>query len=98
MSRVTADDIFGIDEVTFYDGEWKDSNYAVSGEVLDAVSYFITILAKMEIIPEFFTENIKNYSGILPLNPKKESLNGSVDIIASANESCDFQIKMFMPF
>uniref|UniRef100_A0A1B6IDI3 Complement component 1 Q subcomponent-binding protein, mitochondrial n=1 Tax=Homalodisca liturata TaxID=320908 RepID=A0A1B6IDI3_9HEMI len=34
-----SDDIFGIDEVTFYEGEWKDSNYAVSGEVLDGYLY-----------------------------------------------------------
>jgi len=34
-----TDDIFGIDEVTFYDGEWKESNYAVSGEVLDGYLY-----------------------------------------------------------
>lgn len=34
----SADDIFGIDELVLYDGEWKESNYAVSGEVLDGVS------------------------------------------------------------
>lgn len=39
----SADDIFGIDEVTFYEGEWKDSNYAVSGEVLDGVSFLFNL-------------------------------------------------------
>lgn len=33
-----ADDVFGIDEFTIYDGAWKDSNYAVAGDVLDGVS------------------------------------------------------------
>lgn len=32
-------DIFSIDEVTIFDGEWKDSHYAVSGEVLDGPLY-----------------------------------------------------------
>lgn len=41
MFTFPADDIFGIDEVTFYEGEWKDSNYAVSGEVLDGVSLWL---------------------------------------------------------
>lgn len=35
-----VDDNFSIDEITLYEGEWKDKNYAVSGDVLDAVSKF----------------------------------------------------------
>lgn len=31
-------DIFGIDEVTMYEGEWSEKNYAVAGDVLDGVS------------------------------------------------------------
>lgn len=34
------DDIFGIDEVTLYKGEWSDKVYAVAGDVLDGVSIF----------------------------------------------------------
>lgn len=34
----SIDDIYGIDEVTFYNGEWEDKNYAVAGDVLDGVS------------------------------------------------------------
>lgn len=34
-----ADDVFGIDEVTMYEGEWTEKHYAVSGDVLDGVSY-----------------------------------------------------------
>ncbi|KAI5697763.1 hypothetical protein M8J75_015277 [Diaphorina citri] len=32
-------DLFSIDEVTTYEGEWKDNHYAVSGEVLDGPLY-----------------------------------------------------------
>ena len=32
------DDVFGIDEVSIYKGEWNDKTYAVSGEILDGVS------------------------------------------------------------
>uniref|UniRef100_A0A1B6CV40 Complement component 1 Q subcomponent-binding protein, mitochondrial n=1 Tax=Clastoptera arizonana TaxID=38151 RepID=A0A1B6CV40_9HEMI len=34
-----TDDIFGIDELALYEGEWKDSNYAVAGDVLDGYLY-----------------------------------------------------------
>lgn len=34
----SIDDIYGIDEVTFYNGEWEEKNYAVAGDVLDGVS------------------------------------------------------------
>jgi hypothetical protein len=33
-----SDDIFGIDEVTIFSGEWSDKTYAVAGDVLDGVS------------------------------------------------------------
>lgn len=32
------DDVFGIDEVTIYDGEHAESTYAVAGDVLDGVN------------------------------------------------------------
>jgi len=46
-----SDDIFGIDEVTFYEGEWKDSNYAVTGEVLDGYLYdlFMNLWKRKEL-------------------------------------------------
>lgn len=34
-------DVFGIDEVTIYEGEWNDKNYAVAGDVLDGVRSLI---------------------------------------------------------
>lgn len=33
-----TDDIFSIDEISIYDGEWNENIYAVSGEVMDSVS------------------------------------------------------------
>lgn len=32
-----SDDIFGIDEITLFDGEWDDKHYTVAGEILDGV-------------------------------------------------------------
>lgn len=32
-------DVFGIDEITIYDGEWSDKVYAVAGDVLDGYLY-----------------------------------------------------------
>lgn len=33
-----ADDIFGIDEITLYEGEYNKNVYAVGGEIIDGVS------------------------------------------------------------
>ncbi|KAG4078467.1 hypothetical protein HA402_009179 [Bradysia odoriphaga] len=33
------DDVFGIDEVTIFEGEWKEKNYAVAGDILDGYLY-----------------------------------------------------------
>lgn len=35
--QLFLDDIFGIDEISIYDGEWNEHVYAVSGEVVDTV-------------------------------------------------------------
>ncbi|KAJ8880775.1 hypothetical protein PR048_017246 [Dryococelus australis] len=32
-------DVFGIDEVTFYEGKWSDKSYLVAGDVLDGYLY-----------------------------------------------------------
>ncbi|KAG5896780.1 hypothetical protein JTB14_008356 [Gonioctena quinquepunctata] len=32
-------DVFGIDEISIYDGEWNENVYAVSGEVVDSYLY-----------------------------------------------------------
>lgn len=40
LACVLSDDVFGIDEVTIYDGEYaEEKTYAVAGEVLDGVRY-----------------------------------------------------------
>lgn len=33
-----TDDVYGIDEISIYDGDWHENVYAVSGEVIDSVS------------------------------------------------------------
>jgi len=38
VAYYVSDDLFGINEVTLYKGEWSDKNYAVAGDVLDGVS------------------------------------------------------------
>ncbi|CAH1954909.1 unnamed protein product [Acanthoscelides obtectus] len=38
-------DIFGIDEVSIYEGEWNENVYSVSGEVIDSVSHIIIFSA-----------------------------------------------------
>lgn len=38
-------DVFGIDEVTIYEGAWQDKNYAVAGDVLDGVRFFDTSMS-----------------------------------------------------
>uniref|UniRef100_A0A1L8E2Y3 Putative complement component 1 n=1 Tax=Nyssomyia neivai TaxID=330878 RepID=A0A1L8E2Y3_9DIPT len=48
-------DIFGIDELVLYDGEWKDDNYAVAGDVLDGYLYdlLMNLLEEKGISNEF---------------------------------------------
>lgn len=48
-------DNFQIDDVTFFEGEWNEKIYAVSGDVLDANLYdlFMTVLNEKGITPEF---------------------------------------------
>lgn len=41
MDLFFSDDIFGIDEITFYEGEHSDKVYAVAGEIIDGVSIFV---------------------------------------------------------
>ncbi|KAK7791055.1 hypothetical protein R5R35_007147 [Gryllus longicercus] len=49
------DDVFGIDEVTLYDGEWSEQTYAVAGDVLDGYLYdlLMNILEEKGISNEF---------------------------------------------
>ncbi|XP_054262616.1 complement component 1 Q subcomponent-binding protein, mitochondrial [Macrosteles quadrilineatus] len=58
-----SDDIFGIDEVTCYEGEWQDSNYAVSGEVLDGYLYdlFMNLLEEKGVTNELM-EKVSDFA------------------------------------
>jgi complement component 1 Q subcomponent-binding protein len=38
------DDLFGIDEITMYEGEWSEKTYAVAGEIIDGVSFFYKVI------------------------------------------------------
>lgn len=47
-------DIFAIDEVCVYEGEWKDTDYAVAGDILDGYLYdlFMNLLEERGITNE----------------------------------------------
>lgn len=49
-----ADDVFGIDEFTIFDGAWEDKNYAVAGDVLDGVSAHIRMRSALVLIAGSF--------------------------------------------
>ncbi|XP_019871906.2 complement component 1 Q subcomponent-binding protein, mitochondrial isoform X2 [Aethina tumida] len=56
-------DIFGIDEISIYDGEWNENTYAVSGEVIDSYLYdlLLNYLEEKGISNEF-VEKLSQYS------------------------------------
>ncbi|KAK4872892.1 hypothetical protein RN001_014921 [Aquatica leii] len=69
-SFVTADqqedgynDVFGIDEVSIYNGDWKENVYSVSGEVIDSYLYdlLLNYLDEKGITNEF-AEKLSEYS------------------------------------
>jgi complement component 1 Q subcomponent-binding protein len=56
-------DIFGIDEITIYDGEWTDKTYAVAGDVLDGYLYDLLMnLLEEKGISNEFVEKLANLS------------------------------------
>ncbi|PSN32221.1 hypothetical protein C0J52_17013 [Blattella germanica] len=56
-------DIFGIDEVTIFKGDWNDKTYAVAGDVLDGCLYdlFMNLLEERGISNDF-VEKLSNFS------------------------------------
>ncbi|KAG8230840.1 hypothetical protein J437_LFUL010237 [Ladona fulva] len=56
-------DLFGIDEVTIFEGEWNEKVYAVSGEILDGFLYdlFMSQLEDRGITNEF-VEKLSDFS------------------------------------
>ncbi|XP_014240632.1 complement component 1 Q subcomponent-binding protein, mitochondrial isoform X1 [Cimex lectularius] len=56
-------DLFSIDEVVMYDGEWKESNYAVSGEVIDGTLYDLLMnMLEDKGISNEFVEKLTEFS------------------------------------
>lgn len=56
-------DVFGIDEVTLFEGEWSDKTYAVAGDVLDGYLYDLLMnLLEEKGISNEFVEKISNFS------------------------------------
>ena len=49
------DDLFAIDEVTLFEGEWNDKKYAVAGDILDGYLYdlFMNMLGERGVNKEF---------------------------------------------
>lgn len=56
-------DVFGIDEITVYEGEWNNSMYAVAGDVLDGYLYdlLMNFLEEKGISNEF-AEKLSDFS------------------------------------
>lgn len=56
-------DVFGIDELTIYEGEWSEKVYAVAGDVLDGYLYdlLMNFLEEKGISNEF-VEKISEFS------------------------------------
>lgn len=50
-----SDDVFGINELTIYEGEWGEETYCVSGDILDGMMYdlLMNLLEERGISNEF---------------------------------------------
>ena len=57
-----TEDIFTIDEVTMYEGEWTEKNYAVAGDILDGQLYdlFMNMLDERGVTQQF-ADNLSEY-------------------------------------
>ncbi|CAB3227322.1 unnamed protein product [Arctia plantaginis] len=56
-------DIFGIDEVTIYKGEWNDKVYAVAGDVLDGYLYDLLMnLLEEKGVSNEFAQKLSDFS------------------------------------
>jgi len=56
------EDVFTIDEVTMYEGEWTEKNYAVAGDILDGQLYdlFMNMLDERGVT-QGFADNLSDY-------------------------------------
>ncbi|XP_068633333.1 complement component 1 Q subcomponent-binding protein, mitochondrial [Battus philenor] len=56
-------DVFGIDEVTLYQGEWSDKVYAVAGDVLDGYLYDLLMnLLEEKGVSNEFAQKLSDFS------------------------------------
>lgn len=56
-------DVFGIDEVTLYKGEWNDKVYAVAGDVLDGYLYDLLMnLLEEKGVSNEFVQKLSDFS------------------------------------
>lgn len=56
-------DVFGIDEITLYKGEWNDKVYAVAGDVLDGYLYDLLMnLLEEKGISNEFVQKLSDFS------------------------------------
>lgn len=56
-------DVFGIDELTIYEGEWSEKTYAVAGDVLDGYLYDLLMnLLEEKGISNEFVEKVSELS------------------------------------
>ena len=57
-----TEDVFTIDEVTMYEGEWTEKNYAVAGDILDGQLYdlFMNMLDERGVT-QGFADNLSEY-------------------------------------
>lgn len=57
------DDVFGIDEICIFEGEWNDKVYAVAGDVLDGYLYDLLMnLLEEKGISNEFAEKLSDFS------------------------------------
>lgn len=57
------DDVFGIDEICIYEGEWNDKVYAVAGDVLDGYLYDLLMnLLEEKGVSNEFAEKLSDFS------------------------------------
>ncbi|KAJ1520191.1 hypothetical protein ONE63_004404 [Megalurothrips usitatus] len=56
-------DVFGIDEITLFDGEWDDKHYSVAGEILDGCLYDLLMnLLDEKGVSNDFVEKLSDFA------------------------------------
>ncbi|XP_053691674.1 complement component 1 Q subcomponent-binding protein, mitochondrial, partial [Sabethes cyaneus] len=80
-------DVFGIDEITLFEGEWSDKTYAVAGDVLDGYLYDLLMnLLEEKGISNEFVEKLSNFSTYYEHSSYIELLEGISKFTISENK------------